>query len=33
MMEDTLKDYDSELSINNMVEYITRSIFDVIDII
>lgn len=31
MMEDTLKDYDSELSINNMVEYITRSIFDVLD--
>lgn len=30
MMDDMLKGNDGELSVDNMVDYITRSIFDVI---
>lgn len=29
MMEEMLKDSKGELSVNNMIEYVTRSIFDV----
>lgn len=31
MMEEMLKDTEGELSVPNMVEYVTRSIFDVND--